>query len=203
MKNREDKMNFNISLKDESGSIIPVAVVMLALLLLIGIAATTTGVLNMQMAGNERRHKIAFYEADGGTEATQEILELNIACPGGFSSDDLVIGRARIVDSDMWLQQGEPSLPYPSDDDAVRDIQIPNSDAVPHTNVTLFGNTEFTTGGALQMAAGYEGLGKAAASGGAILVYDIYSQHHGINQSRSIIMSRWRHVVGQEGSCLY
>jgi hypothetical protein len=203
MERSEDNMNFRISLKDEMGSIIPVAVVMLALVLLIGIAATTTAVLNMQMAGNERRHKIAFYEADGGTEAAQEILELNIACPGGFSSDDLLIGRARIVDSDMWLQQGGPSVPYPSDDDAVRDIQIPNSDAVPHTNVTLFGNTEFTTGGALQMAAGYEGLGKAAASGGTILVYDIYSQHHARNQSRSVIMSRWRHVVGQEGSCLY
>jgi hypothetical protein len=196
-------MKSHISLKDEGGSIILVAVVMLALVLLIGMAATTAAVLNMQMAGNERRHKIAFYEADGGTEASQEILELNIACPGGFSSDDLLIGRARIVDSDMWLQEGEPTGLFPSDDDAVRDIQIPNSDAAPHTNVTVFGNTEFTTGGALQMAAGYEGLGKAAASGGAILVYDIYSQHLGRNQSRSMIMSRWRHVVGQEGPCLY
>ena len=173
------------------------------LVLVIGIAAATTAVLNMQMAGNERRHKIAFYEADGGTEAAQEILELNLACPGGFSSDDLLIGRARIVDSDLWLQEDEPTVPYPSDDDEVRDIQIPNSDVVPHTNVTVFGSTEFTTGGALQMAAGYEGLGKAAASGGAILVYNIYSQHLGRNQSKSVIMSRWRHNVGQEGPCLY
>jgi hypothetical protein len=196
-------MKFTAVIQNEEGSIIVISLIMLALVLLIGMSATTTAVIDMQAAGNERLHKMAFYAADGGTQAGQEIMELNIACPGGFTTDDLLIGRARVVDKDIWLQVDEPTDDYPSDDDAIRDMQIPNSDAVPHTNITVFGNTQYTTGGALQMAAGYEGLGKAAAAGGVLLVYDLYSQHLGANNSESIIMARWRHVVGQEGTCLY
>ena len=196
-------MNIAGPIKNEDGSIIVISLIMLMLVMLIGMSATTTAVIDMQAAGNERLHKRAFYAADGGTQAGQEILELNIACPQGFSSDDLLIGRARVVDKNLWLQVDAPTADFPSDDDGIRDIQIPNSDTAPHTNITAFGNSQYTIGGALQMAAGYEGLGKAAAAGGVLLVYDIYSQHLGEHNSESVIMARWRHVVGQEGSCLY
>ena len=58
-------------------------------------------------------------------------------------------------------------------------------------------------GGAIQMAAGYEGKGKGAPSGGAHILYDIYSEHLGRFNSKSMVLLQWRHVIGMEGSCLY
>jgi hypothetical protein len=190
-------------MNNEDGSTLLLTLLILSLVLILGIFSLTTTDIELRLAGNERLNKKTFYAADGGTEVCQEILELNIACPSGFSSDGLLIGNAFVVDKDFWLQETEPAASYPSDDDSVRDIRIPNSDAVPHTNITVFGNSELSPGSALQMAAGYEGLGKAAAAGGVILSYDIYAQHLGDGNSESVILSRWRHVVGQEGSCLY
>ena len=203
MKRSVDHHSLKDMASNEGGSTLLITLLILSLALTIGIFATSSTDIELRLAGNERLNKKAFYAADGGTELGQEILELNIACPSGFASDGILIGNAFVVDKDFWLQETEPATSYPSDDDSIRDIRIPNSDAVPHTNITIFGNSQLSTGSALQMAAGYEGLGKAAGSGGVTLVYDIYSQHLGDGNSESVIMSRWRHVVGQEGSCLY
>ena len=50
-------------LENEKGSIIVLAMVLLMLLTLLGIAATTTSSIEVQIAGNEMRHKLAFYSA--------------------------------------------------------------------------------------------------------------------------------------------
>lgn len=52
------------SFTNEKGSILLVALIMLALLSLIGIAATRTTSMELQIAGNEKFQKIAFYTAD-------------------------------------------------------------------------------------------------------------------------------------------
>ena len=61
--------------KTENGSITVLALILLALLTLLGISATMTSSLEVQIAGNDDRHKKAFYEADGGTEVGFEMLE--------------------------------------------------------------------------------------------------------------------------------
>ena len=53
----------------------------------------------------------------------------------------------------------------------------------PHTNFSLGGTTRFSRGSAIQMAAGYEGLGKGAAAGGASIIFDIYASAIGDNSS--------------------
>jgi hypothetical protein len=50
--------------ENEKGSITVLAVVLLMLLTLLGIAATTTSSIEVQIAGNELRHKLAFYSAE-------------------------------------------------------------------------------------------------------------------------------------------
>ena len=49
---------------NEKGSVLLVALIMLALLSLIGVAATRTTSTELQIAGNEKFQKIAFYTAD-------------------------------------------------------------------------------------------------------------------------------------------
>jgi hypothetical protein len=191
----------------ENGSITVLALIILALLTLLGISATMTSSIEVQIAGNDDRHKMALYEADGGTEVGFEILEQNIACPGGFSTFNEGVGYldidtdVRVYTKDFWLQESEPTSDYPSDSE--RDIRIYNTDTGPRTNLSIFGATQLSTGSAIQMSAGYEGKGKGAGAGGAYIVYRVYSRHMGIGNSQAEIMSQWRHLVGQEGACNY
>ena len=71
------------------------------------------------------------------------------------------------------------------------------------TNITVGGSTMMAKGGALQQAAGYEGVGKGIGGGGAFILYDIYAQHIGKSNSESIILVQWRHIIGKEGECIY
>jgi len=57
------------------------------------------------------------------------------------------------------------------------------------------GSTEMLPGGALQMAAGYEGKGKGSASGGVAKIMDIYSMYYGEQNSRACVVMGWRYLV--------
>jgi len=63
--NRQEKiMKEKYLPENEKGSITVLAVVLLMLLTLLGIAATTTSSIEVRIAGNELRHKLAFYSAE-------------------------------------------------------------------------------------------------------------------------------------------
>lgn len=190
----------------QDGLVTVAALFFLIVLTIMGTSAISTSNMEVQIATNDEIHKMTFYAADGGADLGTELVELNIACPTGFASDNLVIGDLSIIDKDFWMQDDEPVdgannvVPYPSDTE--RDIRIDNA-AGNHTNLSIFGQTAFGVGGAIEMAAAYEGKGKAAASGGVTLDYEIYSQHLGYANSESVVMLHWQHVVGSEGTCMY
>jgi hypothetical protein len=165
-----------------------------------GTSAISTSNMEVQIATNDEIHKMTFYAADSGADLGTELVELNIACPNGFASDDLAIGGGgiNIIDRDFWMQQSATTTPSDTD----RDVRV-GDDAGNHTNLSIFGKTAYGIGGAIEMAAAYEGKGKAAASGGVTLDYKIYSQHQGYANSESIVMIHWQHVVGSEGTCEY
>jgi hypothetical protein len=192
MKNRQSLID------NQSGSAIVIALLILAVTIIIGTTAITTSNTELQIATQDARHKIAFYAADGGSEVGAEIVEQNIACPGGFSIS--TIGGLEVDNALLWMNA---SASKPSDTN--RDFYFPSGYAAgePHTNLTVGGGTTLAAGGAIQMAAGYEGKGKGAPSGGAHIVYDIYSAHTGHFNSKALVLLQWRHVIGQEGACLY
>ena len=205
-------------LDNERGSVLLVSVLVLLLLTIIGIFATTTTDIELRISGNEKLAKIAFYEADGGTEFCRELLEQNIACPEGFptvTSETYAIippGETHgvFVDTPVFYlnekDEDDPSLPC----DANRDIHIPNNydvqvddDNAPHTNLTVEGVIRLATGSAIEMAAAYEGVGYSVAEGGAHRIYDIYSQRIGRANSKACVCIEYRHVVGREDQCMY
>jgi len=51
-------------LKNEDGFVLVIALIMMVLLTLLGISASTTTEIEIQIAGNERSHGIAFYAAE-------------------------------------------------------------------------------------------------------------------------------------------
>ena len=57
-------MKQQFQLKNEKGSVTVLAVVLLMLLTLLGMAVISTSSIETQIAGNEVRHKLAFYAAE-------------------------------------------------------------------------------------------------------------------------------------------
>ena len=199
---------------NEDGFVLIAAIMTLLILVILGISSTTTTNIELQIAGNDKVAKQAFYAADGGTEVGANLVEENTSCQGSFATQPLTIGTIEVLDKDFGMQEDSdywnldgngipttPIVPFPSD--TARDIRFPANDAAPHTNLSIYGNTGLSTGSALQMIAGYEGLGKGAASGGAYIIYDIYSQRLDVNNAKSTLYLMWRHVIGLEGECQY
>ena len=196
MKRRWCQMN------NSNGGVTIAALLILAVLTIIGISSISTSNMEVQIATNDKVHKMAFYAADGGSDLGTELLELNIACPAGFLTEPLLIMGTDItvVDADFWMQTTAPGAPGTFPSDTERDVLINNA-AGTHTNLSMFGATVLGKGGAIQMAAGYEGKGKGAAGGGTALLYEIHSQHLGLANSESVVAINWRHNIGSEGTC--
>lgn len=182
----------------EDGFVLIAAMMALLVLVILGISSITSTNIELQIAGNDKISKQAFYAADGGTEVGANLLEENVSCPEGFAAQPLSIGSVEVVDKIFWTQE---TVALPSD--TVRDIRFPANDAAPHTNVTISGNTVLNHGSALQMIAGYEGMGKGAASGGSLIMFDIYAQRLEMNNATSTVYLLWRHAIGLEGECKY
>lgn len=185
-------------LKSEAGSTIVVALMIIAIISILAISDIYNSFTETNIAGQDVRYKLAFYRADGGTELAAELLEQNVNCAAGFTNS--TIGNVTVDEPEFWLNV---SASKPSDTN--RDFYFPSgyNSGQPHTNITVGGNTALSTGGAIQMAAGYEGKGKGAGAGGAYIAYDILSGHVGSFNSRAVVRLQWRHVIGQEGPCLY
>jgi hypothetical protein len=60
-------MEKNFQIENEKGSVTVLAVVLLMLLTLLGMAALSTSSIETQIAGNELRYKLAFYAAESAT----------------------------------------------------------------------------------------------------------------------------------------
>jgi hypothetical protein len=184
------------------GLVTMAALLFLIILTIVGTSAISSSNMEVQIATNDEIHKMTFYAADGGADLGTELFELNIACPTGFANDNLVIDTINVTDKDFWMQQPDVNDEVPLPSDTERDVLI-GDNAGNHTNLSIAGDTGFGVGAAIEMAAAYEGKGKAAASGGVTLDYQIISQHLGYANSESMVALRWQHVVGSEGACMY
>ncbi len=205
--------NMRQSIKTEDGYVLVGSLLILLLLVIIGIAATSSTTLELQVAGNDRVRKETFYQADGGTQLATRLLEESLGTPGGFNAldgnnvlDDPVSPNDTILIVDADLSNNENTARNElSVLDTVRDIAFFPSDynpadpnVVPHTNIIMDGVTTTAAGSGLQMLSGYEGMGKGTAGGGGQMLYTIYSQHTGRSQSEAVVRVDWRHIIGLE-----
>lgn len=196
-------MYFFSTVTNKRGSALVVALLMLVVLTLIGISATTTTTFELQIAGNDKLFKKAFYAADGATEMGGELIEQNIEDRDWELGDDGVnppsaanpLNRGNVsVESVNPYMNRDPMDGIPSDSN--RDAVYPRAaTAPPLTNIKAVGNTTLSTGSAVQLIAGYEGKGKGAAGGGAWITYDVRAQRRGLRNTEVRIRLGWRHVL--------
>lgn len=212
------------SCNSDGGFVLVVTMLILVVLTLIGISATRTTNIELQIAGNEKWSQEAFYKSDGGLEAGIELIEQNLSCPGGFttaptgfddadasSASSFAIAAVDIFDSLFAWDIDKESLAGASGtvdintipSDSIRSVRIPlnpaatsaQKDVDPHTNLATWGVTQYAPGNAIQMGAGYEGKGKGAAGGGGSILFEIYSQHIGKANSEAVVFAGWRHLI--------
>jgi Tfp pilus assembly protein PilX len=172
-----------MDLKNEDGTVLIVALLMLILLTVVGISASTISSIDIQIAGNEKLYKTVFYAADGGTEAGSELLEKNIDTRAFTTT---TIGNATIYNNDFWAQTAMP---------ASNDAIIPITNPTGNIGLMIWGNSALSTGGAIQLVAGYEGKGKGASGSGAYLVHDIRSEATTQAAAKATVRARWRHMI--------
>ncbi|MCW5200419.1 hypothetical protein VU07_01180 [Desulfobulbus sp. F4] len=200
----------------QNGFVLITALLILLVLTLTGIAVNRNTTTESQIAKNTRLHQEAFYAADAATEMAVDVIRLGISCPAGSKLDrakNLIIPGAvhrydiQIVPQDQLVADNEGGawrkfqITTPSETN--RDIIFPYSDGdgnittidqapdQPHANITIAGNVEKKAGAALQMAAGYEGLGKGSGSDTSYL-YDIMAQQVGWENTQSIVWVKYR-----------
>ena len=207
-------------LHNERGSALVIALLMLVVLTLIGISATTTTTFELQIASNDKLARTAFYVADSSTELGGEAIEQNIEerdwdkVDGSGDIDNTTgvdidgsnpyyRGNIRIESPNPYLNRA-PQDPIPADPTNPADPTTANRDFVytknasdngPHTNIKVRGNSTLSTGSAVQLIAGYEGKGKGASSGGAWITYDVRAYHRNVRNTEVRILLGWRHVL--------
>ncbi len=182
------KSKSNLLIKEE-GSVLIVALLILVVLTIIGISATTTTEIEIQIAGNDQFHRIAFYGADSGIYSTPKLIR-------------------RAVDDDA--APNEPAINYNSGaDDFYRQVMgFDTYNSATDINYTLSSNTvqvdvkrdrqETLVGGGAEFGTGAEGVG-AGSTGGVAVIYAMDSSGAGPSSSQSNIGAEYRLVPGVAG----
>ncbi|MDF1615694.1 PilX N-terminal domain-containing pilus assembly protein [Desulfurivibrio dismutans] len=200
----------------EGGFVLVGALLIMLVLVLIGISATTSTNLELQIAGVDKSHTETFFHTDGGVEMATMLLEENIICAGfaaGTGDTDRQIGPLLVYfDTLSFWEQDPPE--FPADILAFADDPVGQADFIMNdfpwqtpdpnrrTSVRMGGQSVEAFGGAQQMAAGYVGVGKAAGSGySSSLVYDIYVHHQGPQNTEKMLQVRWRAYGMLESGC--
>ncbi len=175
----------NHTIKKNSGSVLVAALILLAILTVMGITGITTSSTEIRIAANDMRHKQVFYQADGGTQVAVELIEQSFGC-GGNLPETLTMDSAQI-------QVLNPNFAQPDADTAAKDLQITSQNGQFLTELRISGklleHTNNTTN---------------PPSAEKYILYDIRSQcRDSGNNALAKIKVYYRHVLGQDIPCPY
>ena len=187
---------------DESGSMTIIAAIMVLLIItLVGISAMDTTTVELQIASNDQRSRIAFYNADSGVYGIPKIISQIVN-----TSDPVVIGDPLDPDSIADGVDWDAS----TDQDIFFD-QVMGYDTYDSTPDVVLGQGGFSTqvdvergrsrvlaGGGAEFASGVEGIG-VGSTGGMAVYYELDSWGQSTRGAVSNVIADYRKVVGVPG----
>lgn len=164
------------------------ALMMLVVLSLMAIGLSMDTSMNVRIAGFQRLKARSFGYAESALRASSDILEDNIYEAGWPDSTAAPYPNlsANYADGTVMIQPGQGSF-YMNDN--------PGTCGEGDTTLAMTGDiwanvavqklvAKTATGGALQVAAGYSGIGKSGAAGGTHILYNI--QATGLEQNDTV-----------------
>ncbi|MFU8773249.1 MAG: PilX N-terminal domain-containing pilus assembly protein [Anaerolineales bacterium] len=198
------------AINNEKGFVLITSLLILVVVMIIGIAATNTSLLEIQISGNDRVTKEAFYASEGGVEIGAKLVEVsNPEYPEFFEDvevvdgvdgapDKVTYGSLTILHNDYTQLFLNPRVSPPENIDRSNPdarfsfvVSDPTETSIPRTELWVGGESVMLPGGALQQLAGYQGRGKSSGGGGMARRYDIHSITHGRNNSESWLLINW------------
>lgn len=157
--------------KDQRGSILLVALMILLILTALGIAAISTTTTEVRIAGNSTAQNRVFYGADGGSRTYPPILKETIqsrAVPARFIQPDGPVGDPSNLTAEIFGFTPNDGL----EDSPVNNPDLFSTLDAVEVRLDLDRVQErFLSGGAAEFAGGYEGIGASSASGGVGIFY--------------------------------
>ena len=182
-------------IQNEDGFVLIVALFVLILLTIMGISATNTSIIDIQISQNDKAYKIAFYNADGGVYPTVKLISQSINAGAAISGTDLgtinYLARPAGDTTDFFSQV----MGYDAYDAGTLDIQF----ALGNNNVNVDVNRtgqKTLVGGAAEFASGAEGIG-GGSSVAAFFAVDSFGS--GPYNANSNVGANYRKVVGVPG----
>ena len=100
-------------LKDQSSAALLVALIMIVVLTLIGLASTFTSTFEIKLSGNKRSSTNAFYTAEGGTQSVLVNLG-NFNVPGSFTAVATGALPVDLQNESIDLRLPSPTLSLPN-----------------------------------------------------------------------------------------
>jgi hypothetical protein len=166
-----------------------VVLLILVILTLVGITTATNSKVEVQVAGNQKFHKIAFHHADSGIYTTPKL----ISAAFDTGTEATASGISYLGSTGDFYRE---VMGYDSHD-AARDLRITLAGYDVDVDVNRLG-TETLAGSGAEFASGAEGIG-VGSTGGVAVVYGLDSLGEGPSDSLSNIAAVYRKIVGTPG----
>lgn len=196
--------NFSFQ-SDESGFVLVASLLILMILVVIGFAATNTATIEIQIAGNEKVHKMAFYNGDSGIFTAPKVISQAIeddADPAVapditiFGADetsytpDYTVGSGRFYREIMGFVEDGTAGDF--------DMQFVLGGFNVDVDIDHAGTMPLPGGAGAEFASGSSGIG-AGSTGGYEIRYDLTSTGYGPVNAQSQILARYRKIPGTAG----
>ena len=193
--------------RNEEGSVMIIVVLIMIALTTIGISALNTTTIEIQIAGNDKFHKMAFQNADSGIYTTPKLIS---ACLAGGSEDitppPMGIFARSLLPPPLWSNVG---IMTGSDGTLYREIMGYDAyDVATDVRMVVDGSpvevdvrrvrTETLAGGGAEFASGAEGLG-SGSTGSSAIIFEEDSFGEGPSGSASNIGAFYRKVLDMPG----
>lgn len=179
------------SFRNEDGSTLIVAVLILLLCTIIGIAATNTSTIEIQISGNDKFHKIAFYGADSGVYTVPKLISPIIDVKGDPYplSSAFTLSDTSATDA-FYKKLAFGNIPYPH-----IKFDVGNDNHVVKVIVEKLRSTNLV-GGGVEFAAASEGAGVGGLKG---IFYGLDSVCTRLQNSRSNVGAQYLKVTSAAG----
>ncbi len=189
-------MSIKQRIKDESGLALVTCLLIMVVLAMIGIGITMDSTTEIKIAGNLKNKAVSFQNADTGTTAAPEIIEDNFdhldtigSSPYTYSDNGANPTITVHTTSFRELTEGtklNPAITI-TGNDITNDVNTPIKAVIAVTRTK-----KLAAGNAIQMAAGYEGIGKSSANA----VHEFYRCQSQDNQGGTISNTEiyYRHI---------
>ena len=176
-------------LAENTGSITVIALLILVALTILGVGATIISGIELQIAGNQKFHLIAFENADSGVYVTPKLISACIDNNDEQSFSDVTY----LGSGDTFYRELMGFDSY----DSSRDVRFVVTGFNVDVDVTRLG-VQYITGGGIEFGSGAEGIG-VGSPGGVSILYGIDSLGAGPSSSVANVAGVYRKVVGVPG----